>query len=197
MPLVLASTSSTRLALLRAAGLDVEAVAPRVDEESIKGALVAEGATPRDIADALAEAKSRKVAARYPDGIVLGCDQTLEHRGRLMSKFGDETDAREGLRMLAGQTHHLHSAIVAYEDTRPVWRHVGTARLEMRDLSGSFIDDYVSRNWTEIRDCVGGYRLEGEGIRLFRAVEGNYFDVLGLPMIPLLSWLTDRGYLAS
>lgn len=195
MNLILASGSTIRAQLLRQAGLSFETVVARIDEESVKLSLAAEGAAPRDIADALAEAKARKVSLKNPGALVLGCDQVLSLKGEILSKPRDPDDARAQLRRLSDMRHNLLSAVVAYEDGEPLWRFVDTVRLSMRALSDDYIDDYVSRNWDSIRHSVGGYKLEEEGMRLFRAVDGDYFTVLGLPMIPLLSWLIDRGSL--
>ncbi|WOI55939.1 Maf family protein [Palleronia sp. LCG004] len=197
MDLVLASGSRTRADLLRSAGLTFETEIARIDEEAVKASMRAEGAPPRDVADALAEAKARKVSTRRPGAIVLGCDQVLSHRGEILSKPESPDAARDGLKRLRDDRHTLLSAIVAYEDGEPIWRHIGMVKLAMRNLSDDYIDDYVARNWESIRESVGGYKLEEEGMRLFRSVEGDYFTTLGLPMIPLLSWLIDRGNLRA
>jgi septum formation protein len=191
----LASTSPIRLQILRAAGLDVHPVAPRVDEATVRDALLAEGAKPRDIADALAEMKARKVAEKTP-GLVLGCDQVLDLDGTLYAKPETPDQAREHLCQLRGKTHRLTSAIVAYEDAQPVWRHVAEARLTMHALSDAYLDDYVTRNWDSIRHAVGCYKIEEEGIRLFSAVQGDHFTILGLPLLPLLAWAGTRGMIA-
>lgn len=196
-PIILASSSESRRRLLSNAGVPFEAVRPMVDEEALKAALQSEGALPRDIADALAEAKARKVSAKNPGALVLGCDQVLDHRGEMLSKPDSPEAARAQITRLAGDRHALLSAIVAYEDGAPVWRHVGTVRLSMRRLSADYIDDYVVRNFDSIRHSVGGYKLEEEGARLFTQIEGDYFTVLGLPMLPLLSWLVLRGILPA
>jgi septum formation protein len=196
MAFVLASTSPIRLQLLRAAGLEVEATAPRVDEATARDALLAEGAKPRDIADALAEMKARKIADKRPADLVLGCDQVLEFEGAVFSKPASPEDARTQLHTLRGKTHKLHSAIVAYENAEPVWRHVGEARLTMHDLSDSYIDAYLARNWDSIRHAVGCYKLEEEGVRLFSAITGDHFTILGLPLLPLLAWMGTRGMIA-
>ncbi|MBL9053988.1 MAG: Maf-like protein [Tabrizicola sp.] len=196
MALILASTSPIRLKLLRSAGLSVETVAPRVDEASVRDALVAEGALPRDIADTLAEMKARKVAEKRPGDLVLGCDQVLEFDRRPFSKPEGPAEARDQLRQLRGQSHKLLSAIVAYEDAQPAWRHVAEARLTMHQISDGYLDDYVTRNWDSIRHSVGGYKIEEEGVRLFSAITGDYFTILGLPLLPLLAWLGTKGMIA-
>lgn len=197
MRLILASTSPTRLQMLRAAGLTVEPVAPRVDEATIRDALVAEGAHPRDIADALAEMKARKVADRHPDALVLGCDQVLALDRETFAKPETPEEARDQLRRLRGTSHKLLSAIVAYENAEPVWRHVGEARLTMHSFSDAYLDDYVARNWDSIRHSVGGYKIEEEGVRLFSAISGDHFTILGLPLLPLLAWMGTRGMIAT
>lgn len=197
MALILASTSPTRLAMLRAAGLDPTPIAPRVDEVTIRDALTAEGASPRDIADALAEMKARKVAEKHPDALVLGCDQVLALDRQIIVKPETPDDARAQLRTLRGKTHKLLSAAVVYENAEPVWRHVGEARLTMHNLSDAYLDDYVHRNWESIRHSVGSYKVEEEGVRLFSALSGDHFTILGLPLLPLLAWLGNRGMIAT
>lgn len=197
MVLLLASASEIRLRLLRAAGLEVEAMPARVDEETAKAALLAEGARPRDIADTLAELKARKVAEKHPESLVLGCDQVLELGREILSKPATPDQAQAQLRQLAGQTHKLLSAAVLYHEGQPVWRHVAEVRLTMRPLSEAYLQDYVARNWESIRHAVGAYKLEEEGARLFSAISGDYFTVLGLPLLPLLGYLGDRGLIAS
>jgi septum formation protein len=196
MAFVLASTSPIRLQMLRLAGLTVEAVAPRVDEATVRDALVAEGANPRDIADALAEMKARKVAEKRPGDLVLGCDQVLALDRTILSKPETPDEARDHLRQLRGRSHKLLSAIVAYENAEPVWRHVAEARLTMHQISDTYLEDYVARNWDSIRHSVGCYKIEEEGVRLFSAVSGDHFTILGLPLLPLLAWLGTKGMIA-
>jgi septum formation protein len=195
--LILASASTIRADLLRAAGVVVTTRPARIDEAAIRQALAAESATPRDVADALAEMKARKIAEREPGACVIGCDQVLEHRGVIYAKPESPDAARTQLMALRGQTHRLLSAVVVYEGAEPVWRHVGEVRLTMRVFSDAFLDDYIARNWESIRDAVGAYKLEEEGVRLFSRVEGDYFSVLGLPLVALLGFLGDRGLIAS
>lgn len=201
MTLILASASSIRLQLLRAAAVPVTVLPVRVDEDTIRLALLAEGARPRDLADTLAEMKARKVAEKVfatgDDSHVLGCDQILECQGRVYGKPSSLAEAADHLNSLRGQTHRLLSAAVLYHRGEPVWRHVAEARLTMRQFSDAYRDDYLSRNWESIRHSVGGYKLEEEGSRLFTAITGDYFTVLGLPLLPLLGYLQDRGIIAS
>lgn len=195
--LILASESDTRRELLQRAGVPIEVMPARVDEDAIKYGMLSEGAHPRDIADALAEAKARKIAVRRPEGLVLGCDQVLSCSRQLFSKPDTMNDAIQQLSTLRGKTHHLHSAAVLYESAEPIWRHVGEVRLTMRDFSDEYLHDYVQRTWESIRYSVGCYKLEGEGVRLFSRIEGDYFNVLGLPLLELLSYLTLRGNLQA
>jgi septum formation protein len=193
--IVLASGSEIRRRLLANAGVDFAVIVPRLDEESMKDALLADGASARDVADALAEMKALRVTEKAPGSFVIGSDQVVVLGDGILSKPDSPESARAQLREMRGRRHSLLSAVVVCEDGSPVWRHVGTAHLTMRALSDDYIEDYVSRNWDSIRHAVGCYKLEEEGVRLFSRVEGDYFTVLGLPLVELLSYLTLRGRL--
>ncbi|MGV8985724.1 MAG: Maf family protein [Cypionkella sp.] len=196
-PLLLASQSSIRLTLLRNAGLAVEPHPARIDEEALRAGLAAENATPRDMADTLAEAKAMKVSQRHPSALVLGCDQILALGPRIFTKAVIRAEARQQLADLSGHTHQLLSALVLYDRGAPIWRHIGVARLTMRDVTDSYLDAYLDRNWPEVGHSVGCYQLESEGIRLFSAIEGDYFTIVGLPLLPLLNYLSLRGFIPS
>lgn len=196
-PVILASASEIRKDLLTRAGLDIQVIPARIDEEMIKAALLAEGATPHDVADALAEHKALKISEKHPEALVLGCDQVLEFRGELLSKARDIDEARAQLQKLRANSHKLLSAVVIYQGGRPLWRKVGTVRLKMRGFSDTYLDEYLTRNWTSVQHAVGCYKLEEEGVRLFASVEGDYFTVLGLPLLEVLTFLTSRGALRA
>lgn len=196
-PLLLASASQIRLNLLLAAGLNVTALAPRIDEATIRAGLEAENAAPQDIADTLAEVKARKLADKNPSALVLGCDQVLAFQGRVYAKPETRDIARTQLQDLRGQTHRLISAIVLYDQAKPIWRHVSEASLTMRSVTDTYLDGYLDRNWHSAQYSVGAYKLEEEGVRLFSAIEGDYFTILGLPLLPLLGYLGQRGFIAT
>ena len=196
-PIILASGSAIRAQLLQNAAVPFTVDIPRIDEETVRHALAAEDASPRDIADTLAELKAQKIASRHPDALVIGCDQVLALGKEVFAKPQTEAEALTQLKTLRGQTHQLLSAAVIYGEGQPLWRHVGVVRLTMRDASDAYLADYVARNWDSIRHSVGAYKLEEEGVRLFTHVSGDYFTVLGLPLLELLSYLTLRGTLPA
>jgi septum formation protein len=195
--LILASRSAARAELLRRAGVPHEVVPAAVDEAAVKAGMRAEAASPRDVADALAELKARRIAVRRPDGLVLGADQVLVCGKEILDKPSGVAEARAQLVMLRGQRHELLSAAVIYEDGQPVWRHVGRATLAMRDFSDAFLDNYLAVHGEAVTDSVGAYKLEDGGAQLFDRVEGDLFTVMGLPLLELLAYLRVRGVLEA
>ncbi|MGD9981930.1 MAG: nucleoside triphosphate pyrophosphatase [Hyphomonadaceae bacterium] len=192
MTLVLASGSAARREMLEAAGLVFEVDVPRIDEEAAKASLRAEGLAPRDQADALAELKALSVSRKRP-GFVIGADQMLAIGSEVFDKPNDAGEARNHLIRLRGRTHELITAAVVAREGAVIWRCIDTPRLKMRAFSDAFLDDYVSRAGDRVLRSVGAYQLEGLGAQLFERVEGDYFSVLGLPLLPLLAFLREHG----
>jgi septum formation protein len=195
-PIVLASKSAARRAVLEGAGVPFEVSVAGVDEEAVKASLLAEGATPRDVADALAELKAIRVS-RTRSGFVVGSDQTLEFEGQLYDKAPTIEAARARLQLLRGKRHKLHSAVVVAKDGAPIWREVDTATLTMRDFSDDFLEAYLATEGPAALGSVGCYRLEGPGAQLFSGIQGDYFAILGLPLLGLLDFLRQHGALAA
>jgi septum formation protein len=193
-PVILASTSRSRRVLLEGAGIEFTAQSPGVDEDAAKTDLLAEGANPKRVAEVLAGMKAVAVSARSP-GLVIGADQTLELEGELVDKAGDLEEARGRLKAMRGQKHHLHSAVVVASGGKPVWETVETATLHVRDFSDDFLDAYLARTGEDVLFSVGCYQLEGLGVQLFDRIEGDYFTILGLPMLGLLDFLRGQGAL--
>ena len=183
--IILASKSAARRAVLTGAGVPFEVSVAGVDEDAVKNAMLAEGASPRDVADALAELKAIKVSRSKP-GFVIGSDQTLEFEGKLYDKAETVDAAAERLRTMRGKPHKLHSAVVVAKDGAPIWREIVSATLTMRDFSDDFLDAYLALEGEEMLGSVGCYRLEGPGAQLFSKIEGDYFAILGLPLMGLL-----------
>jgi len=195
-PVTLASKSAARQAILRNAGVTFEAVGSGVDEDAAKAGLLAEGASPREVADALAELKAFKVSTKRP-GLVIGSDQTLDLDGVLYDKVDTVEAARERLVQLRGKVHKLHSAVVVARDGQPIWRVVETTKLSVRSFSDAWLDGYLERNAPDILSSVGCYFLEGEGVQMFHRIDGDYFAILGLPVVGLFDFLRLHGALES
>ncbi|MBW8858219.1 MAG: Maf family protein [Caulobacter sp.] len=195
-PVTLASKSAARQGILRNAGVAFEAVGSGVDEDAAKAGLLAEGASPREVADALAEVKAFKVSTKRP-GLVIGSDQTLDLDGVLFDKVDTVEAARQRLLQLRGKVHKLHSAVVVARDGQPIWRVVETTRLSVRPFSDDWLDGYLARNAPDILSSVGCYFLEGEGVQLFDRIDGDYFAILGLPVVGLFDFLRLHGALET
>jgi septum formation protein len=195
--LVLASASRTRQAMLTGAGVPFATDPAAIDEEETRTALRAEAAPPRAVAETLAELKARRVARRHPGALVLGSDQVLalgtEAGSPMFDKPVDRAAAAAQLRALAGRRHWLISAAVVVRDGQRLWHHADMAELAMRPLSDEFIDRYLAMAGADVCASVGAYRLEGLGAQLFTAVRGDFFTVLGLPLLPLLAFLREHG----
>nr|WP_282572069.1 Maf family protein [Roseomonas acroporae] len=194
-PLLLASASATRRALLEGAALRFEARAAAVDEAAIKESAKAEGIPPEDAAVLLADAKAARIGRRETEALVIGADQLLVCEDEWFDKPPDPAAARAQLRRLAGRTHTLVTAVVCWRHGARIWQHVATPRLTVRDFSDEFLDAYLAVEGERVTASVGAYRLEGPGIHLFSRIEGEHSAILGLPLSPLLGFLRDHGVL--
>lgn len=191
--LVLASASPFRRMLLENAGIVFQAKAAEIDERGLEERIEAQHSSPEDVALILAEAKARNVGTAFPGDIIIGSDQTMSLGSRVYHKPKDMGEARDHLLSLSGQTHQLNSAIVLTRGNDVLWKHVSSARLSVRVLSPTFIDRHLQRAGEKVLSSVGAYQLEGEGIQLFEKIDGDYFTILGLPMLPLLAKLRELG----
>ena len=192
-PLVLASSSPFRRLLMQNAGLDFVAQAASIDERAIEAKLAAQSATPETVALELAKAKALDVSTRFPGAFVIGSDQTMSLANRVYHKPASLQEARENLLSLSGKTYHLNSGVAIVRDGELVWETVAKAAMTVRPLSEDFIDRYLASVGDAVMSSVGAYQLEGEGIRLFDSIDGDYFTILGLPMLPLLKALREFG----
>jgi septum formation protein len=190
--LILASASPSRRQLLANAGLQFEIEPAGIDEEEITRSLGSK-ASPQELATALAELKAVRVSSRHPEAIVIGADSTLACNGRLFDKPPTMAAARKQLMALRGQTHELFSSVVVARGGARIWHWAERARLTMRPFGESFIDAYLERAGTDVLTSVGAYQLESLGAHLFTRVDGDYFTILGLPLLPLLSFLAGHG----
>jgi len=193
-PLVLASKSFARRTMLSAAGIPVEIVPAQVDERAIEERLQ-DNHDPDEVALLLAWEKASAVSFKSPARLVLGADQTLALGSRRFNKPADVDEAREQLRTLRGQSHTLHSAATLVQDGSVLFKVVDTARLRMRDFSDTFLDQYLEAAGPTVLESVGGYQLEKLGIHLFERVEGDYFTILGMPLLPLLEFFRRQSFL--
>jgi septum formation protein len=179
--------------LLENAGLEFRTEKPDIDERAVEKALAGSGATPEDVAAVLAEAKAAAVSERHPEAIVIGSDQTLSLGNELFHKPADMEAARRQLLRLSGKTHQLSSAVVLAQKGSAMWRHVAAAHMTMRQLDPAYVGRYLSKVGAAALSSVGCYQIEGRGVRLFEKIEGDFFTIVGLPLLPLLAALRDRG----
>jgi septum formation protein len=191
--LILASASPSRRQLLTSAGLVFEVEPSGVDEDEVKRSLLGERAQPQDVAETLAELKAKRVSARHSAALVIGADSTLACNGRQFDKPPTLAAARQQLLALAGQTHELCSSVVVARAGVRLWHCNERARLTMRPFNEAFVDAYLARAGEQVTTSVGAYQLEGLGAHLFSRVDGDYFTILGLPLLPLLSFLAGHG----
>jgi septum formation protein len=193
MSLILASSSPVRARLLTAAGVTFDVVPARIDEDMLTESLLADGAQAQDVAEKLAELKAQKISASHPGMLVVGADQVLVFQGEIIGKSPNVAETRALLRRLAGQAHRLIAAVVLAKDGAILWRHVAQAELHMRNFSDGFLDSYLAAQGDFVLGSVGCYHLEGEGAQFFSKISGDYFTVLGLPLLPLLGALREFG----
>ncbi|MGH6929370.1 MAG: Maf family protein [Dongiaceae bacterium] len=196
-PVVLASASTARAALLRAAGVTAAVDAAAIDEAEVKASLRSAHASATNVAETLAELKAQRVSLRHPGALVVGADQILECDGHVFDKPVELSEARRQLLALRGRRHQLWSAVVLVRDGQRLWHHVGRADLLMREFSERFLDDYLRSAGDAALSSVGSYQIEGLGVQLFASVDGDYFTILGLPLLPLLDILREQGALPS
>jgi len=194
--IILASGSLIRRELMANAGIEFDVITKPVDEAAIKASLLDEGVSVRNIADALAEAKSVRVSAQNA-GLVIGADQIMTMDGELYDKPVSLDEAKKRLMMMRGKTHYLFGAVVISEAGHAIWRYISKTKLEMREFSEEFVDEYLEAEGETVLQSVGGYRFEGRGSQLFSNVDGDFFSILGLSLLPVLDFLRERGALAT
>lgn len=192
-PLILASGSMARQTLLKNAGLEFDAIPASLDERAIEDRMPSANRDPVTIARHLAIAKATDVSLKNPRAVVIGCDQTMSLGPRIFHKASSIAEARETLKILRGQAHFLNSAVCLVQDGKVLWTEVSRACMQVRDFSDEFLAGYLERNGPAILSSVGCYQLEGEGVQLFDAIAGDYFTILGLPLLPLLAALRKHG----
>ena len=193
--IILASKSQIRSELLLKAGLKFTAIDANIDEKEVKSSYINKGYSARNLADILAAMKAKKLSCKYLDKLVIGCDQIMECNGQILSKANNPTDLADQLKFLRNKSHTLYSACVVYFANKAEWRFIGSATITMRNLSDEYISKYVDDNWDEVKHCVGGYKIENSGISFLSKINGDYFSILGLPIIQLLDYLVNRGVL--
>ena len=196
-PIILASASKSRATLLRAAGVAVEIIPAHADEDAVKNAVKAEGGTVAQCAETLAELKAVQISHRHHEALVIGADQMLDCGGVWFDKPVDMAGARDHLVKMRGKTHVLPTAVAVALNGSRIWHHVAMPRLTMRDFSDEFIDGYLKLAGTAVLSSVGAYQLEGPGAQLFSRIDGDFFTILGLPLLELLAFLREHGAVAT
>lgn len=193
--LILASLSPFRKMILENAGLTFDIHGAKIDERVVEKGFGS--VAPKELAIKLAEEKAENVSARFPDAVVIGCDQTLELQGQVLHKAANLEEARQRLTALSGKDHYLHSGIALATNGKTVWADVSTAKMSMRPLSSGFIDLYLDRVGQQILGSVGAYQIEGFGIQLFDKIDGDYFTIIGMPILLLLKKLRELGMISQ
>lgn len=193
--LVLASASPSRRMLMENAGLKFQAVAAQIDERAVEREIEHRALGPDELALELACSKALEVSGRFPQALIIGCDQTMSLGQQVFHKPADRAEARANLLLLRGRTHRLNSGVALVRGGREIWRNLSTADLSMREFSDAFLEDYLVRCGDDVMKSVGCYQLEGIGIQLFNSISGDYFTILGLPLLPLLEQLRTLGEL--
>ena len=193
--IVLASSSRIRSQMLTNAGIPHESIKTCIDEDAAKIKLLSNKTTHYKIAEKLAETKAEKVTMQRPQSYVIGCDQVLSFEGKLYSKPKNKLILRNQLREMSGKTHELISVAVVYKDMKLIWSHAGSVKLSMRRLSDSAIERYVETNWRKIKFCAGGYEIESKGVQLIEKIDGDFFTILGMPLLEVISFFKESGIL--
>tara|TARA_B100001057_G_scaffold254470_1_gene254721 strand:+ start:1045 stop:1644 length:600 start_codon:yes stop_codon:yes gene_type:complete len=193
--IILASKSKIRSALLLKAGIEFTVVDASINEKKVKSYYVNEGYSARHVAGVLATMKAKKLSSKHPNKLVIGCDQIVEYHGQILSKAIKPTDLVDQLKVLRNNTHTLYSACAVYIANKEDWRFTGSATVTMRNLSDECIFNYVDSYWNEVKHCVGGYQIENFGLSFLSKIDGDYFSILGLPIIQLIDHLVSRGVL--
>jgi len=191
--LILASESQIRIQILKNSKINFKSVPAKVDEVNIKKSCIIKNINLAQISDILADYKAKKVSAKYPEALVLGCDQTLIFKNKLLSKIRKKKEIFNRLKGMSGEKHTLFSSAVIYLDNISIWRITTKATLTMRKNSDAYLKKYIDQNYNQIVHSTGCYMIEGEGIRLFNQIEGDYFSILGIPLLPVLDFLYTRG----
>ena len=197
MKLILASKSPYRAQMLKNAGLTIECVGAKIDERSVEKPLIEADMLLADIAEVLAIAKAEEVAARYPGDLIIGSDQVLALGDEMLHKPEDMEAARRSLLALSGKTHELHSAVVLYREGQMIWTHVETTTIKFRQLTPQFVGRHLASVGQKALTSVGAYQVEGEGIQLIEKIDGDFFSIIGMPLLPLLSELRQIGILEN